>query len=225
MKTKHLLLFLAGLATAATGQAEVVLSNFATDSTGQAVFGYDDDFFLTQTLAQAVHTGTGAASYTIDEIQISTYLTIDSSILPLLSIYDNSTFPNRPGNVIATMNLVSPVPPPEIEDSQTFFFAPSAPITLSGNTWYWIAVSADSPGEYHWNLTGTPPPIAVDGWSFQENAVSKAGGPWEGIGDVFMTQISATTVTVPEPSAAALAIGAAILALAFARRRGRTRLP
>lgn len=109
MNAKCAFLFLAVLVTAITSQASIVLSNLSGDSTGELTFGYDDDILGYRTLAQAVHTGTGAPSYSLDEIQISTYLTIDSSTLPVLSIYADSPFPNQPGNVIGSMTFMTQI--------------------------------------------------------------------------------------------------------------------
>jgi hypothetical protein len=177
----------------APAQGTLYLSNLGQTSTGSAVVGSDS------WIAQGFGTGTNAAGYTVNSVQLLMGAASGNPNGFSISIYSRSG--NSPQNNLGS--LVGPDP----AASGVYTFTASG-LILSPSTAYYVVVTAATSvaqGGYSWSATsGNSPTIRNDGWLGGIYDFSTDGSNWNYFRDQFF-QFSITGTAVPEPSTSALA--------------------
>jgi hypothetical protein len=185
-------------------QGTLYFSNLGQTSAGSAVVASDS------WIAQGFGTGTNAAGYTVNSVQL---LMGEASGNPNgfnISIYSKSG--NSPQNNLGSLVGSDPA-------ANGVYTYTASGLILSPSTAYYVVVTAATSvaqGAYSWSATsGNNPSIRNDGWLGGIYDFSTDGSNWNYSRDQFF-QFSITGTAVPEPSTAVLA-GLGLVGLSFWR--------
>ena len=115
----------------ASAQSQALVSNIGQSDSGRGAYGNDQ--------AQAFTTGSNAAGYTLNSVDIEfAGLNDNSALSSKLTVTINSSPGNIPGAVLAT--LTNPSDQTFTSDRTLNFTAPGAGINLAANTRYWVVL-------------------------------------------------------------------------------------
>ena len=177
----------------AQAQGTLYLSSLGLTSSGSSPVGSDC------WLAADFWTGNNAGGYSLNSVQLA--LT-DASGTPsgfTAMIYNEVSGKGLvPGSSLGALNgSLDPVA------AGTYTYSPSANLTLSPNTVYFIVLTggtAVANGAYGWSFTSTYPPASSGGWHGDEAFLSSSDGlNWEGFTSA-LAQFGINGTAVPEPS-------------------------
>jgi hypothetical protein len=181
------------------------LSNLGQASAGSLAVGSDSWF------AAPFGTGTNAAGYVLDSVQLALADAAGSPIGFTVMLYAGSQAGAGPANYLATLHgSLDPVA------AGVYTFTPGSTLTLRRRTDYFIVLTAGTPiavGAYHWSFAATSAYNPSDGWfaGLSVYTSGNASGPWIVRGGSY-AQFAISGKLVPEPSTLALlALGGGLL--------------
>jgi MYXO-CTERM domain-containing protein len=200
------------------GQAQgkmLYVSSLSQTYTGTGAVGSD------LWLAATFRTGNNSGGYALDSVQLGM---ADASGNPsgiAVMLYANSGSPGGPTPGANLGGLSGPASP---STAGVYSYAPTASLTLSPATFYFVVLTAGTAianGAYSWGLSAYPP-IASAGWAGINGILQSPTGtsgwsqalPYQGMG-----QFAIYATAVPEPGVLSMAVLGGLL---FLRRRRRT---
>jgi len=210
MKSSILLLAVAVVAPQLIQAQGTFLSNLGQSSAGSLAVASDSWF------AAGFFTGTNAAGYMLDSIQLAM---TDASGSPsgfTVSLYSPATGSVRPDRSLATLNgSLDPV------SSGIYTYTPATNLTLAPNYAYSIVLTAGTPlanGAYGWSYAAINSYNPSDGWLCRGVWTSSNGSvPWTGSAGAFpLFAVNATAV--PEPGVLSLFILGGFLVVSRRRK-------
>ena len=186
------------------------LSNLSQASAGSLPVGSDS------WLAAAFQTGTNAAGYLLNSVQLALTAASGSPTGFRAMIYNNGAAPSGiiPGTNLCTLNgSLDPVA------AGVYTFTPASTLTLLPRLFYEIVLTAETPmavGAYEWSFATTSSYNPSGGWFAANGPIltSDNGSPpsWN-LSGASSAQFAINGTAVPEPSTLALlALGGWLLA-------------
>jgi hypothetical protein len=194
---KIIIMFVVGLLTQQITQAQGItyLSNLGQPSIGSQAVGSDSWY------AAGFGTGNNVSGYSLNSVQLGM---TDASGNPsgfAVMLYAQSDNPTAtlPGSSLGTLSGSTD---PEISDIYTY--APTANLTLSPSTLYFIVLTAGTAvanGAYDWSLAGANSYNPSGGWVGDGGHVytSSDGSSWTGSPATY-PQFAINATPIPEPS-------------------------
>jgi hypothetical protein len=187
-------------------QADVVL-NSIIQSQGTGIldatnYGPDND----SNLATSFETGPG--TWNINSVTlIVAGENNPSSAAGFAFIIADDTDPtasvSTPGATIGSFNVTGDIAGgagfPQFSPPVTYY--PSAPITLAGDSYYWLELIPEEAFQIYWDISADAQPVQVDGWSFDETEALQSSSNYGNIGP---TLYSIDAAPIPEPATMSL---------------------
>jgi hypothetical protein len=208
---KSVIIFLAvALSAAEISRAQgtvTYLSNLGQPSAGSLSVGSNS------WVAAGCFTGTSAARYSLDSIQLAMTGASGNPSGFTVMVYANRVPPAGfdPGISLGTLNgSLDPV------TSGIYTYTPASSLTLSPSTLYWVVLTAGTPianGAYEWSYAGINSYNPSGGWGKLGGVSTSSNGslPWIGSGSAF-PQVAISGTAIPEPSTLGLlALGGFLL--------------
>ena len=191
----------------AQAQGTTYLSRLGLPASGSGSVGNDS------WLAEGFRTGTNAAGYLFDSVQLELADAVGNPSGFTASIYNQD--PNvvtgaAPGASIGTLNgSFDPV------TAGIYTYTPASSLTLLPMSYYFIVLTAGTAapdGAYQWSLAAAQDPTSSGGWSGYSIILASNDGLRWGPGPVGSVQFAISATAIPEPSALGLlALGAFLL--------------
>lgn len=190
-----------GLLSPQTAQAQgtIYVSSLGLPSTGSASVGSDS------WLAEGFRTGTNAAGYLLNSVQLALGDAVGNPSGFTAMIYNQNpdiVIGAFPGSSIGTLNgSLDPVA------GGIYTYTPGSSLTLSPMSNYFLVLTAGTvvaDGAYQWSLATPQNPASSGGWSGYGIPFASSDGLSWGPGPVGTVQFAISATAIPEPSGVGL---------------------